>query len=158
LIIIRLKSQKIVEMHITKVNKNTAETSAGVIPILHRKKEVLYLLVQHRGGHWSFPKGRAEEGETEIETARRELKEETGITEVELSSEPVFVDTYECKKDGVLVAKTVNYYLGKVASDSAIKIQEEEIKDFAWLSFEKTLDRITFKSTKQILEQAVKCI
>ncbi|MBD3304395.1 NUDIX domain-containing protein, partial [Candidatus Woesearchaeota archaeon] len=39
-----------------------------------------YLLVKHKeGGHWDFPKGHAEEGETEEETALREIYEETGL-------------------------------------------------------------------------------
>ena len=36
------------------------------------------------GGHWDFPKGHIDDGETEIQTALRELEEETGIANVDL--------------------------------------------------------------------------
>lgn len=51
------------------------EKSCGAIVIEDGK----VLLVKHNAGHWDFPKGHVEEGETEFETAIREVKEETNI-------------------------------------------------------------------------------
>jgi len=42
-----------------------------------------YLLLRYIGGHWDFIKGHQEPGEPGIDTARRECKEETGITELQ---------------------------------------------------------------------------
>jgi len=42
-----------------------------------------YLLLNYTAGHWDFPKGNIETGEDEIDTARREIREETGIDDVE---------------------------------------------------------------------------
>ncbi|MFH1332713.1 MAG: NUDIX domain-containing protein, partial [archaeon] len=53
------------------------EKSAGVI--VYNNGE--FLILQYTAGHWDFPKGHIEKGETERETALRELKEETGITD-----------------------------------------------------------------------------
>ena len=50
------------------------EKSCGAI-IYNKNKEVL--IVKHNAGHWDFPKGHVEENETEIQTAIREVKEET---------------------------------------------------------------------------------
>ena len=58
----------------------THEKSCGAL--IYRKKQGEYelLLIRHRsGGHWSFPKGHVENNETEIETALREIREETGL-------------------------------------------------------------------------------
>ena len=44
-----------------------------------------FLLLHHTVGHWDFPKGNIEAGEDELETARREIFEETGIQDVEFS-------------------------------------------------------------------------
>ena len=41
------------------------------------QKELLFIKHRH-GTHWSFPKGHMEEGESEVQTALREVKEETG--------------------------------------------------------------------------------
>ena len=56
------------------------EKSCG--PLVYRKKQdrLELLLIRHKnGGHWSFPKGHVETGETEPQTALREIKEETGL-------------------------------------------------------------------------------
>lgn len=58
-------------------NKNKKNTRAGVI--INNIKDNTVLLIQSSGYKWGFPKGRQEKNETVIETALRELKEETGI-------------------------------------------------------------------------------
>ena len=52
------------------------EKSCGAIVINKNNK---ILLVHHNAGHWDFPKGHIENGETEEQTAIREVKEETNI-------------------------------------------------------------------------------
>jgi len=62
--------------------------SYGIIPVYHKIAEVgdyYFLLVKNCNNSWSFPKGHAEAGETEEETAQRELFEETGVGAVRLS-------------------------------------------------------------------------
>ena len=57
------------------------EKSCGALVYRVRQNAVELLLLKHRfGGHWSFPTGHVESGETECETALREVKEETGLT------------------------------------------------------------------------------
>ena len=58
----------------------TYEKSCGGIVYrkFHGNTEIL--LIKHiKSGYWSFPKGHVENSETEEETAKREIKEETGI-------------------------------------------------------------------------------
>ena len=64
------------------------EKSCGVVLFREEKGEYLFLILHYPGGHWDLPKGHVEEGETEHETANRELLEETGIADLE------FVDGY----------------------------------------------------------------
>ena len=52
------------------------EKSCGCI-IFNEKGEIL--LLHQNAGHWGLPKGHVEEGETEEQTAIREVKEETNI-------------------------------------------------------------------------------
>ena len=57
------------------------------------------LLIKHiKSGYWSFPKGHVENGETEEETAKREIKEETGI-DVYIDSGFRETVTYSPRKD-----------------------------------------------------------
>ena len=55
------------------------EYSCGAVVFTRRAGQILYVIVQEQGGAYSFPKGHMEVGETETETARREIFEETGL-------------------------------------------------------------------------------
>ena len=56
------------------------EKSCGAIVFRKYHGNTELLLIKHaNGGHWSFPKGHVEPGETEEETAAREVKEEVAI-------------------------------------------------------------------------------
>ena len=127
------------------------EYSYGIIPVLRQDSRDLFLLVRHKAGHWSFPKGHAEPGETEVQTARRELSEETGITACDLVNDASFAETYSIPKRGI--EKTVKYFLGFVKT-AAVRIQPEEITEYAWSTYEDALKRISFPEAQKILRSA----
>ncbi len=58
-----------------------SEKSCGIVVFREELPERLYLLLHYEEGHWDFPKGHIEAGETEKEAAFREVYEETGIPE-----------------------------------------------------------------------------
>ena len=75
------------------------EKSCGAIVYREGHGQIELLLIKHRfGGHWSFPKGHMESGETEVQTALREVKEETGLSiqleAIGLKPHPIEVDNY----------------------------------------------------------------
>ena len=85
------------------------EKSCGAIVYRKFHGNTELLLIKHaNGGHWSFPKGHVEPGETELETAAREIREETGI---EVIIDPTFreIVSYSPKKD---TQKDVIYFFG----------------------------------------------
>ncbi len=129
------------------------DQSFGVIPIRRQDRRFLFLLVQHHAGHWAFPKGHAEHGETAIQAARRELREETGISAVQLLQDAVLSETYYFKRDQQTVAKTVRYYIG-IVGDAAVQIQAAEIKDYRWVSFDEATRLITFSESRRVLSTA----
>ncbi|MBI2645087.1 NUDIX domain-containing protein [Candidatus Uhrbacteria bacterium] len=128
-------------------------TSCGIIPFRKDGDEILFLLVKNRAGHWAFPKGRQEKNETDLETAKREFSEETGITSFKVLDEKTFHEEYTVMRDGVLTDKKVTYFLGEVF-DPSMNIQEEEISDYAWLCYEDALKKITYEQTIQTLADA----
>lgn len=127
--------------------------SCGVIPVRVVEGQRRYLLVQHKAGHWSFPKGHPESGESPIEAALRELMEETGLVSVKLVETPAFEEAYEfTKRSGKRVIKHVTYYIGRVGTD-AVAIQPEEIADFFWGAAGAVHGKLTFDEGRALLAE-----
>ena len=123
------------------------EKSCGAIVVEDGK----VLLVKHNAGHWDFPKGHVEEGETEIETAIREVKEETNI-DIKIEKENKYISEYSPKEN---VMKTVIYFIGeKVGGED--KPQIEEVSDVEWVDVNKAVERKKKKKSKEIMMQVIK--
>ena len=126
------------------------DASFGVIPVFLADGERQYLLIQHLGGHWGFPKGHPEDNETPQESASRELVEEAGLP-CELIDGPRMIESYEFRqRGGRRVRKTVTYFIGYVASQDVI-LQEEEVKGAHWGNFEQTRAKLTFDEGRRLL-------
>ncbi|MDD2956572.1 MAG: NUDIX domain-containing protein [Oscillospiraceae bacterium] len=127
------------------------EKSCGALVYRTSGRGVELLLLKHKyGGHWSFPKGHVEAGETEIQTALREVKEETGLT-VSLHEGFRHAVEYFPKPN---VKKQVVYFLGYAADDHVVK-QEEEISEIQWVPLEKADTIVTFKNDKNLIHRAI---
>jgi len=100
------------------------EISFGIIPILKSTGE--YLIIQSKEGKWGFPKGHPEGNEAPLQTALRELAEETGIIECEIISEKIFTEEYIFDRDDISTKKTNEFYVGSVKNPK-LHIQKEEL-------------------------------
>jgi 8-oxo-dGTP pyrophosphatase MutT (NUDIX family) len=108
-------------------------------------------LIKHEnGGHWAFPKGHVEKGETEVETALREIKEETGLS-TDLSTAFRKSVSYS-PASGII--KEVVYFIA-FAHTETIEKQDAEVTDFAWMPFNEALQAITYDNDKSILQSAI---
>ena len=113
-----------------------------------------YLLIQHHAGHWAFPKGHADPGETPLQTAQREFEEETGIRDYTVIPTISFTERYEFlkpKKDR-LVQKTVTYFPAWVHTQT-VALQASEIQNHAWLDFERAIAQINYEANRAVLHQ-----
>ena len=129
------------------------EKSCGIV--LFNSDE--FLIIQHSvkpnedEGHWDFPKGHVEENETELETAVRELKEETGIIDILLIDNFKHRITYNFRKNNELMAKEVIFFL---AESSAREVQlSSEHQNYNWLDFNSAHNRLTYLNAKEVLVQ-----
>lgn len=127
----------------------------GVIVFYMENETPHYLILKQVQGHWSFPKGHAEKDETPIETALRELTEETGIDEVNLISGDIQVkDEYVIKPDSPKpVHKFVEFFIGWVPGKDVV-VQDGEIFDYKWITSSEGGDILTYDSSKRLLEAA----
>lgn len=140
------------------------EKSVGGIVFRKKDNEILYLLVRYRSWQWDFPKGHVEKDETEEQTLRREIQEETGLTE--LSIVPNFRKTaryfYTAKGNekkerlqqgrGIYIFKKAVIYLAQTECEK-VTIDFEN-KDYAWLNFDQAYKRLGNDDSKRILEHA----
>lgn len=126
------------------------EKSCGALVYRVQGKRVDLLVLKHRlGGHWAFPKGHVEGEETEIETALREVKEETGL-DIELMQGFREQVSYSPKKD---IQKEVVYFLG-YAENSRAKRQEEEISEIKWVPIFLAHKYLTYPNDRNLLYMA----
>ena len=125
--------------------------SCGFVAFKRANNENLYLIITSKNGDVGFPKGHTEENETEIQTAIREMKEETNI---DITVVPGFREEidYElpARKD---TRKLSVYFLGECISDQLLP-QETEVAKAEFLTYQKAYELLTFRETKDILSKA----
>jgi 8-oxo-dGTP pyrophosphatase MutT (NUDIX family) len=141
------------------------EKSAGAI-IFRRENNIVYYLLLHYGpGHWGFAKGHIEGNESEIETTRREVLEETGISDLEIlpgfkKIEKYFFRQYKDKvseadrKKGKTpwIFKLVTFFIAETKTKE-VKISHEHT-GFVWLPIDEAIKKTTFKNSKKLLKDA----
>lgn len=129
------------------------EKSCGIV--LFNSDEVL--LIQHPTGsnnipgHWDFPKGHIEKNETEIETASRELFEETGIQDFELIDNFRYKISYDVFREGKKTPKEVIFFMAKCNTKN-VKLSDEH-HDYCWLDFDSAYDLLTYDNAKQVFRK-----
>lgn len=125
------------------------EKSCGAVVFSNNK----VLIIEHNFGHISFPKGHVEDNESEIDTAIREVKEETGI-DIEIINNKRYSLRYSPKNN---VSKEVIYFIGKKIGGE-LKPQFEEIASCYFVDKDKAIDLITFDNDRNMYLEILKDI
>jgi len=134
------------------------EKSAGAIIFRLEHNTPYYLLLHYpssaktKNEYWDLPKGHVESGETEEETARREVEEETGLQELKFFEGFREEIHYWFRSENKTISKTVAFYLAQTTQEK-ITISPEHV-GFQWLPYEKALDALTYQNAKQIVQKA----
>lgn len=123
------------------------EKSCGAV--IFKNNQVL--LIKSVKGHWSFPKGHVEGDETELETAYREILEETNL-KVIINQEKRVVISYS-PYPGTM--KDVVYFYATY-KDGIINRQVAEVDDIGWYDITEALDIITYEMEKNVLIKLMK--
>ena len=126
------------------------EKSCGAVVYKYDGEQLLILIEKMQKGHYSMPKGHVENGETEVQTATREIKEETNL-DVKIDTgfrKTITFSPYEnCLKDVVFF---VAEYVGGDMTN-----QECEVSQLMWLPVNEAVDIITHDTDRDVLKAAV---
>ncbi len=128
------------------------EKSCGAVVFSQIDGAWRVLLVRHEHGrHISFPKGHVEPGESERQTAEREILEETGVR-VNVDTRFRAENRYMARPD---VEKLVVFFIA-VAREQTPVAQEGEVAVAEWVEVGEAANRLTYEQDRRILRRAQK--
>ena len=124
------------------------DQSFGILALQKNHDEWQVFVIQQHQGHYCFPKGHPEPGEKPFDTAKRELKEETGLEIKQKLKITPLSEHYHFRYETEKIQKTVTYFPCTV--EGTPKLQESEILNGLWLSFEKVEETLTYPNSKKL--------
>ncbi len=128
------------------------ETSAGIVLFRKENSKILFLLLHYPSGHWDFVKGKMEKDESTHETAIRETREETGITDITFVENFEEWIKYDFQYQGELVHKKVVFFLAETKTEE-IEISHEHL-GYTWMDYNTAMEKTTFDNAKTVLTRA----
>lgn len=134
------------------------ERSAGAMIFRVERGKPLYLLLHYPSSakskkeYWDLPKGHMEKGESEEDTVRREIEEETGLKDIELFDGFLEEIRYWFQWKGEKISKTVVFYLAKT-HEKKVTISQEHL-GFQWSEYEEAGRKLTYANAKRVLRKA----
>lgn len=129
------------------------KSCGGVVYNFYGEKLLFLLIKNNRSKYWTFPKGHVEIGENEKQTAKREIKEETGL-DVKIYNN--FRQCCEYRPYGH-VKKHVVLFIAQ-AKDIKVSIQKEELDSYIWADYKNAVKLLHHWNDKKVLIGANKCI
>jgi 8-oxo-dGTP pyrophosphatase MutT (NUDIX family) len=130
------------------------EVSAGGVVV--RDAEVLVIVPVKRASDGrrvlALPKGHFDPGETALEAAEREVREETGA-EVEPLSE-LGDARYSYRRGGETIPKAVTFFLFRYRDGDTSK-HDEEVEEVRWLPLQEARDSLTHAAEREMIGRAL---
>ena len=133
------------------LGKFKQEKSCGAV--VYNPKKHSFLIIKMLNGNWGFPKGHTEDQETDIQTAIREVTEETGINIEILDGFKKSIKYIPFPE----VLKKVIFFIG-ITEEEKVTIDKNEIEDYMWCSYEEALKMITYKPQRDVMESSLQFI
>ena len=136
-----------------KYNLGTFKREKSCGAVVYNPKKHSFLIIKMLNGNWGFPKGHTEDQETDIQTAIREVTEETGINIEILDGFKKSIKYIPFPE----VLKKVIFFIG-ITEEEKVTIDRDEIEDYMWCSYEEALKMITYKPQRDVMESSLQFI
>lgn len=128
------------------------ERSAGAVVFRLASGSPVYLLLKYPAGHWDLPKGNIEKGEEPIQTMAREVREESGIIDLQVFPGFERKIEYFYRREGRKVHKTVVFFLAETHTEKVTISFEHQ--DYGWFELDKALRTVTYPNARRLLREA----
>lgn len=130
----------------------TNEKSCGAVIFRKIQDEYQFVLIRQKFGlHFGFPKGHVEPNESEIMTAKREVKEEVGL-DIRIFEHIRDVTRYSPRPH---VSKEVVYFLAEAKTVDMI-IQDEEVELAFWVDQKDVVNTLTYENDRNLFHKLLK--
>jgi 8-oxo-dGTP pyrophosphatase MutT (NUDIX family) len=132
-------------------------TAGGIVYRKNKDNAVELLLIQDSKGRWTIPKGHIEEGETARSTAQREIREETGLQEMQVKDWLGKINFRYRRGDSLVLMTTEIFLVEGLGKTDGIKA-EDWMKSIGWLSANEALDKIEYEDIGKLILLGLKKI
>ncbi|MBI2591994.1 NUDIX domain-containing protein [Candidatus Saccharibacteria bacterium] len=142
------------------INEVVREPTAGGIIFRHapkQPKDIEILLIQDSKNRWTIPKGHIEEGETAAQAAEREIREETGLTRMQVLDWLGKIN-FRYRRGSSLVLMTTEIYLVRANGRTGEVKPEKWMTSLAWLPAKDALDKIEYEDIGKLILLGLKKI
>jgi len=133
--------------------KARIEHSSGGVVARHMDGTVHVLLIRDPYGKWGLPKGHVENGESSCEAALREVREETGLTNVDAGPSLGTID-WHFKFRGDLVHKFCDYFLMISPNGDTSPEVSEGITECRWLPVKDAIATVAYDNAREVVVRA----
>jgi len=125
-------------------------TAGGVVYRRDQKGNIQFLLIQDAKNRWTIPKGHIEEGEAAKQTAEREIREETGLKEMEVQNWLGKIN-FRYRRVHSLVLMTTEIFMVKAQGNTDELKPEDWMNDCKWLDSKEALELIEYEDIGKLM-------
>lgn len=133
------------------------EVSAGGVVVRDVDGSPHVLLIRDPYRNWGLPKGHVEGDEEPPEAALREVREETGLTELVLGPDLGTID-WHFRIRGTLIHKYCHFFLMVSHDGDTVPQQAEGITECRWLPLDEAIRSVTYDNAREMIRIAVRML